>query len=93
VHVEADRGGGSVGGEPARLARGLREVQARAAKLLRQRHPQIARAAKILEVFLKEAILAIVNRGPVAAFLEQRFGQHTFGRYDGRHTSSSPRIL
>ena len=61
VHVQPERGCRRVLCEPPRLAADLDEVHAEAAEFLRHRHLQIARRFQLVEVFLEEAVVAVVS--------------------------------
>ena len=87
VHVDAERGGGRVERELARLEAHLLERQARPAELLRDRHEKVPRGLQLVEVLLAEAVLAVVERRPLAALREQGVREHGFRR--NRHGVTS----
>src|SRR5437763_4931083 len=61
VHVDGERGRRSAVREPTLLLSDSGECHSEAPKLTRHRKLQIARRAEVLEVFMKEAILSIVD--------------------------------
>ena len=71
VHVDAQRGGGRVPGEPPRLARDLGEREAVSAEFLGHGHLEIPGGFQFVEVFLTEAIVAVVARRSLAALVQQ----------------------
>ena len=75
VHVEAEGGRRCELRQPAGLARDLDQIHAEAAELPGQRHLQVAGVTELVEVFLKEAIVPVVARRPLAASVQQGVGQ------------------
>ena len=70
VHVDAQRGRGRVLGQPPRLARDLGEREAVSAEFLRHGHLEIAGRLELVEIFLTEAIVAVVARRSLAALVQ-----------------------
>jgi hypothetical protein len=80
VHVDAQRRGGGVESEAARLERHLLERHARPAELLRDRHEEVPRSLELVEVLLTEAVLSVVERRSFAALLEKCIREQWFRR-------------
>jgi hypothetical protein len=76
VHVEADRGRRRELRQPAGLASDLDEVHPRPTELFRQGQVQVAGGAQLVEVFLEESIVTVIDRRALAAPLEERIGQN-----------------
>src|SRR5207237_10780266 len=70
VHGVAERSRGSVARQPPRLARDFRERETDPAELPRDGHPQVASRLQFVEIFLAEAIVAVVAGGAPATGLE-----------------------
>jgi hypothetical protein len=72
VHVEGERRGGGVAGQPPCLAGVLVERVPEAAELLGERQLQVAGRCELVEVVLAELVVPIVAGRAIAAALEQR---------------------
>jgi hypothetical protein len=64
VHIRAERSSGRVHRYAACLPGYLRELEAQSTQLRRHRHLQIVSFPQIVEVFLKELVVAVVARRP-----------------------------
>ena len=78
VHVDAERGGRRVAGQPARFTRDVRQREAEAAEFLRHGHLQIAGRFQFVEVFLAELVVAIVARAHAAGSSRARSEERAY---------------
>jgi hypothetical protein len=95
VHVDRDRGGGSVVGEPALLGADLGQGQARTAVREGQGEIEVAGGAQLGEVLGEEAVLPVVDRGALVEPGEHLGGQGGGCRvtcHGGGHGSSWRRV-
>lgn len=76
VHVQGERRGRRVAGQAARFLHQVRHRKARPAKIRRQREPQVAGIAQLLEVLVEERVVAVVARRPLTASLQQLVRQN-----------------
>jgi len=83
MHIDAERGRRRVVGEAPLLAADLGEIKAAPAEFFRHRHRQIAGAPEILEILVKEAVLAIVSAAPLGKPVQQLVGQDVLARLHG----------
>jgi hypothetical protein len=85
VHVHGDRGRGRVVREAPLEQADLVEAEPRPAELGRDRDVQVARGAQLLEVLVEEAVLAVVQRGPLVEAGEHLVREDGCGANRGGH--------
>ena len=76
MHIDAERRGRRVIGQPALLAAALGERKTTAAELGRHVHGQVARSLQVSEILGKESVFAVINRAPLGKPGEQVVRQH-----------------
>jgi hypothetical protein len=76
MHVDRHRGGRGAVGQPLLLFTHLRHGQAEATEIAGHQHVQVASVPELLEIFGKEAVLAVVHCGAFAAGLDQLVAQN-----------------